>query len=123
MKYATNAIVKDVFKVANTNDYLVELSLDNGGLPSSNMLVDIEKRHEFEVKYRVLYAAMKDVHKRFKFEKIKTIALKIEESDLAKLKVELLEKENNNYFQFIISPTKTDKEPFINQEFICIQKK
>lgn len=122
MKPATNAVLKEVFPIESTGEYLVELSLDNGGLPSSHLLVDIKNQSEFEVKSRVLYASLKDVHQRFPFEKIKVIALKIQEENLGKLKLELIEKERKNHFQFIISPVKQNDKPYLNQEFICIQK-
>lgn len=122
MKHATNAILKEAFPIESTGEYLVELSLDNGGLPSSHILVDIKNQAEFEVKSRVLYASLKDIHQRFPFEKIKVITLKIQEENLGKLKLELIEKERKNHFQFIISPVKQNDKPYLNQEFICIQK-
>lgn len=122
MKHATNAVVKESFQIERTGEFLVELSLDKGGLPSSHLLVDIKNQAEFEVKARVLYASLKDVHQRFAFEKINVIPLKINEENLAKLKIELIEKERNNHFQFIIAPVNANNKPYPNQEFICIQK-
>ena len=120
IKAATNAIVKDIVKIKNSNNYLVELSLDYGGLPTSNLLVDIITKEEYKIAYRVLYAAMKDLHKRFAFEKVKIIPIQIMENDLKKIKLELLEKEQQNIFQFIITPTQPNSKPYVNQEFICI---
>jgi len=99
--------------------WMVELKIDQKGLKANSILSSLKTNRRWTVESRVLYAQLRNVHKKFPFERHKVIRLAIPEGDIEKLKIDLCRREDAGIFQYIIKGTAKNISPEINEQLLC----
>ncbi len=112
------AKVIECYKMKSTG-FLVRLKLDQPGLKSGVLLGAANGSMRWKVKSRILYSPFRELHKRFKFEKIDVIHVQLEAENKEKLKLELLKNENENIFQYRIEGVGHKQMPKAGDMLIC----